>query len=419
MTERVQLPSVAGMVGGPRPDTYVLHSNRPEIITEVQAGGAALFTSRATPHGAPHAFKPGDTVNLMVSNQNQTGGDLTRTIAVRNEGSEPLVLKTNYYASVGTGEARYRTVTDDGTPRQGFETVQANGPIDGPGMAATARALKGQSELPREIVVPPGQTVILAADAFPQRQEVMTQGSFTISQPPGGTGDARATFDIVLTRGRPDAATVDRLASSGPMVPVSDKEPVPTPREEIEAGRFAKYGRVNGITDAGHFELTMANNSQGNLYLLPESGEASTQRFIWNTKFTARGGAPLDTPFNIASSPGSASMPHGSYGAQFDMTLPLHNPSSTPQRVQVFMGSGSTPDSAAFRGNFEVTITGPDGSTSTQTLAVMQRPSTNGTTPFADVVVPPGGRADIELSTLYPANTTPPHFFEVKSTPAN
>jgi hypothetical protein len=420
MLQRVDLPSSAGMVGGPIPGTYVVHSNRPEIITSVPAGGAVLFSSRNTANGCNHTFKPGETVNLMVSNQNQTGAPLNRTIAVRNEGTEPMILKTNYYSSVGTGEAPYRTVVNDGSPRQNFETVRrGGGGIDGPGMAATANAMNGKSELPREIVVPPGQTVILANDAFPVKNEVMTQGSFTISQPPGMTGDARASIDIVLTQGAATPAKVDSLVNSGPMVPVSDKEPVPTSREQIENGQFAKYGRVNGITDAGVFKLNMANNSEGNLYLLPENGEASSQTFMWNTKYTARGGAPLDTPFVVAGAAGSAPMAHGNYGAEFDMTLPLHNPSTVPQKVQVFMGSGSTGDSAAFRGNMNVTITHADGTTTKETLSIMQRPSTTGTNALAEVTVPPGGRVNVTLETIYPANTTPPHTMVVKTTPAS
>ncbi|KAA2236707.1 DUF3370 family protein [Salinarimonas soli] len=418
MLQRVDLPSSAGMVGGPKPGTYVVHSNRPEIVTSVPAGGAVLFSSRDTANGCNHAFKPGETVNFMISNQNLTGTPLNRTIAVRNEGTEPMILKTNYYSSVGTGEARYTTVGNDGSPRQNYETVRrGGGAMDGPGMAATGNALAGKSELPREIVVPPGKTVILANDAFPVKNEVMTQGSFTVTQPPGMTGNAKASFDIVLTQGAATPAKVDSLVTSGPMVPVSEKEPVPTSRQQIENGQFGNYGRVNGITDAGVFKLNMANNSEGNLFLLPENGEASSQRFVWNTKYTARGGAPLDTPFMVAQAAGSAPMPHGNYGAEFDMTLPLHNPSSVPQKVQVFMGSGNTGDSAAFRGNMNVTITNPDGTTRKETLSIMQRPNTTGTTPLAEVTVPPGGRANITLDTIYPANTTPPHYFDVKSTP--
>jgi hypothetical protein len=417
MARRVDLPPVAGMVGGPVPGRFVVQSNRPEVITTIPEGGAVAFSSRNAPNGVNHAFKPGETVTFGIFNQNLTGGGLTRTLAVRNEGSEPLVLKTNAYSSVSTAQAPYLTVTDNGTPRTNHESVRPNGPMDGPGMAAAANAMAGRSQIAREIVVPPGKTVIVAADAFPNRQELMTHGSFTIGQPPGGTGDARATFDIVMTQGKPTPETVDRLVASGPMVPVGPKEPTPTPLAALENGQFSAYGRVNGVAQAGEMQLTMANNGQGNLYVLPENGEAGSQSFIWNTKYTARGGAPLDTPYMTAAAEGSAPMNHGMYGTEFEMTLPAYNPSDKPQLLQVTMGSGTTGDSAAFRGNLKVAVTGPDGSTRTQTVAVMQRSGTDGTTPVAEVLIPPGGRGNVTVSLIYPPNTTPPHTFKVTNRP--
>jgi len=108
------------------------------------------------------------------------------------------------------------------------------------------------------------------------------------------------------------------------------------------------------------------------------------------------------------------------YGAELNLGGAFHNPTSQPQRVQLFLDSPvSSNDSRVMRGSFEVKLQTSEGAPpQTQTVTVSQTQQTRGKTPLLEFTLQPGASAQVDLRTVYGANNTGPQAIRVVTSKA-
>jgi hypothetical protein len=126
--------------------------------------------------------------------------------------------------------------------------------------------------------------------------------------------------------------------------------------------------------------------------------------------------------------PDTAWAAHGNYGIEYDLTLPLHNPTTQPQRVAIALETPIKFDGAApglqffeplptavfFRGTVRIRYPDDRNLPQTRYVHLVQRRGQPGE-PLATVLVPPGADRWVQVSLIYPPDATPPQVLTLQT----
>jgi hypothetical protein len=119
---------------------------------------------------------------------------------------------------------------------------------------------------------------------------------------------------------------------------------------------------------------------------------------------------------------------HSNYGVEYNLTLPLKNTTSQPQTVTVSL---QTPlkdeggkdlllflnprvDQIFFRGTVKVSYEDDGGQSQTRYVHLVQRRGQPGE-PLVTLNLPPGASREVQVSLVYPPDSTPPQVLTVKT----
>ncbi len=301
----------------------------------------------------------------------------------------------------------------------------------GPGSRAVDEVLRGrrQASLPDRVTIPPGGMVVLTGLPIPVR---------SLNPPLNG----RSTL-LRLDSDRPVyAATLALFGRSGP----SDTEQPPSdqdwrsilvsgglagPREQPptapgERGSL-RYGRVAGVAIGSRWRAMLTDGPQASRLSIPATGAALSYG-ISTLVAGQLGTGQIQTAPMAAYYPDTAWAAHGNYGIEYDLTLPLHNPTDRPQRVAIALetpikfdapASGlqffePLPTAVFFRGTARIRYPDDRGLPQTRYVHLVQRRGQAGD-PLAVVTLPPKGDRLVQVNLIYPPDATPPQTLTLKT----
>ena len=124
--------------------------------------------------------------------------------------------------------------------------------------------------------------------------------------------------------------------------------------------------------------------------------------------------------------PDTAYSAHGNYGVQYNLTMPLHNPTNETQTVVLAFQNPikydkpvgglqffePLPDDVFFRGSVRVKFRDDKGLAQTRYVHLMMRRGERGKS-LVTLTMPPSDRRVVQFDFLYPADATPPQVLTV------
>ncbi|MBD2160122.1 DUF3370 domain-containing protein [Limnothrix sp. FACHB-1083] len=301
----------------------------------------------------------------------------------------------------------------------------------GPGSRAVDWVLRGrrQADLPDRVTIPPGETVVLTSLPIPVR---------SLNPPLNG----RSTL-LRLDSDRPVyAATLARFAqatSDGGEQPPTEADWRSTlttgtlsgPREPVPTAPGApgplRYGRVAGVAIGSRWRAIVTDGPNNPRLSIPAPGAAFS--YGVSTLVAGRlGTEQVQTAPIVARYPDTAWAAHGNYGIEYDLTLPLHNPTAQPQTVAIALETpvkfdapapglqffDPLPNSVFFRGTVRIRYPDDRGLPQTRYVHLVQRRGEPGQ-PLATVQLPPQGDRLVQVSLIYPPDATPPQVLTLQT----
>jgi hypothetical protein len=306
----------------------------------------------------------------------------------------------------------------------------------GPGSRSTDDILRGQRQdiFPPQIVIPPGESRMLLNLPIPVK---------TLDPPLNGRSTlirlwssgpiyaaSLAKFAAQRLDGNDQAPTLEEwqtLLDQGNLAGPRDKPPTPP---EMKKGAFA-YGRVAGVSQGSLWKTQIVDNPKAsveNWYLsIPQPG----QPFSYGISTLVRGTLgtnQVQTARMVARYPDTAYQAHGNYSVEYNLTLPLRNPTDRPQTVAIAIETPLKEDKPAkglrffeppakqvfFRGTVRLRYNDDQGLPQTRYVHLVQRRGQQGE-PLVLMNMKPGDRRLVQVDLLYPADSTPPQILTVKT----
>jgi hypothetical protein len=323
----------------------------------------------------------------------------------------------------------------------------------GPGSRVMGELLRGQSQadLPIQVVVPPGQEQMLLNLPIPVAELdppingrstllhlrsngpvymaslAMFAKPLEVSQDSSGSKAdpevAEPAEPILMPERAPTLAEWRDLLTSGELSGPRDRPPTP-----IDApGGSVIYGRVAGVALGSQWQAELTDPGQTDL-AIPEAGSAFSYGI--STLHVGRMGTGQNQSGSMVMRyPDTAYEAHGNYGVEYNLTLPLVNPTDTSQRVAIALETPikedvlsqpglrffePLPNRIFFRGLVRVRYTDDGGLPRTRYVHLVQRRG-EAAEPLVWLEMAGGDRRLVQVDLLYPPDSTPPQMLTVKT----
>ncbi len=286
----------------------------------------------------------------------------------------------------------------------------------GPGSRVATELLRRERspQLPPEWILPPGQLSTLLVLPIPVRglDPLLNGRNLQLRLEADGPVDLATLAAFGDTKQAPAAPVWAQLLQGK----LSPKEHAPSPKGS--PGPLI-YSRVSGVEQGSAWRGRLTDPGQSSLAM-------SRAPISWPIAALERGTfgtGQVQTPPLSAFYPGTAWAAHGSYGVEYDLTLPLRNDTSAPLSLQLALESplkndqalgglrfNSVPGKAVlFRGTVEVS--GLDGTAGKpagrQGFHLVLRAGQMGPA-LGTVTLAPGQQRQLQVRLIYPADATPP-----------
>lgn len=221
----------------------------------------------------------------------------------------------------------------------------------------------------------------------------------------------------------PTLAEWTNLLETGELA--SSRDRTPTPPDQT--GGQIVYGRVAGVAEGSRWEAQLTDAGTTDL-AIPAPGSAFSYGLA--TLLGGRMGTGQNQSARmLVRYPDTAYQAHGNYGIEYDLTLPLHNPTDQSQTVTIALETPIKEDTLSrsglrffeplptqtfFRGTVRVRYVDDRGLPQTRYVHLVQRRGQQGE-PLATLNLPAGGRRLVQFSFLYPPDATPPQVLTVRT----
>ncbi|MBD2126204.1 DUF3370 family protein [Microcoleus sp. ZQ-A2] len=345
-------------------------------------------------------------------------GTLYQGVIVHNPSDKPVTVEVLQAASyLSTPEAPFKELPD--------MKDNADGSVySGPGSRTMSDVLRGvrQGIFPAQLVIEPGQSQIL-----------MNQ-PITIERAPASNG--RSTMMRLRSNG---PVYVANLAKRGVRAPTlkewqglletggfaGPRDPIPTPLDPPREPTV--FSRVAGVSEGAQWQAEITDTPNGEHLSLPEPGKAFSY-VVGTLHLITLGTGQIQSAAMLRRYEDTAYFAHSNYGVEYNLTLPLKNTTSQPQTVTVSL---QTPlkdeggkdvllflnprvDQIFFRGTVKVSYEDDGGQSQTRYVHLVQRRGQPGE-PLVTLNLPPGASREVQVSLLYPPDSTPPQVLTVKT----
>lgn len=302
----------------------------------------------------------------------------------------------------------------------------------GPGDRAMLDILRGRRQdiFPAQIVIPPQQSRMLMNVPIPVKElEPPLNGRSGLSRLRSNGKVYMATLAL-YARSNPDGSERapnleewEQILKKGKLA--LPRDVVPTPPDLTE-GRF-EYSRVAGVQIGSQWFGNLTDKDSNDL-AIPKLGESYSYGLSL-LQYGTMGTAQVQTAPLRVRYPDTAHSAHGNYGVQYNLTLPLHNPTQETQTVVLSFQNPikydklvgglqffePLPDDVFFRGSVRVRFRDDKGLAQSRYVHLVMRRGERGKS-LVTLTMPPSDRRVVQFDFLYPADATPPQVLTVTTT---
>lgn len=427
----ISQPQEIRVLPGQLDSVLVFNSNSPEVV---QTEGILLSTFSKVGKTHPDAhldqrFKGRfDIFAHHISNKVKTPENLRTLylgILVHNPGSQSVrvnVLQSASYLS---------------QPDAPFVSLPpaVDNPIGtvfaGPGDRVTNDILRGvrQPGWPATVEIQPGATEVLFSAPIPaETLDPPINGRSTLAHLLS-TGEVQvaslALFAKTDAAGQESAPTLEEwraLLNTGTLAGPRDKTPTPPDQK----GALI-YGRVAGVAQGSRWQAQLRDPGQSQIRLtIPNPGDAFSYPLSSVTRGSFGTGQVQSAPM-IARYPDTAYAAHGNYGVEYNLSLPLYNPTERDQVVSVLLQTplktdeniaalkfnSPPPQRVFFRGTVRLRYQDDNGP-QTRYVHLVQFQGQQGD-PLVKLTLKPAASSLVQVDFLYPPDATPPQVLTVRT----
>lgn len=304
----------------------------------------------------------------------------------------------------------------------------------GPGDRAMLDILRGrrQAIFPAQIVIPPKQSKMLMNIPIPVKElDPPLNGRSGLSRLRSDGKVYIATLSLYArlnpdgTERAPNLEEWENILKKGELA--KPRDVVPTPPDLTE-GAF-EYSRVAGIQIGSQWFGSLTDSDRSEDLSIPKRGESYSYGLSLLQYGTMGTGQVQTAPIKVRY-PDTAYSAHGNYGVQYNLTLPLQNPTSETQTVILLFQNPikydkpvgglqffePLPDDVFFRGSVRTRFRDDKGLAQTRYVHLVMRRGERGKS-LVTLTMPPGDRRVVQFDFLYPADATPPQVLTVTTTP--
>jgi hypothetical protein len=302
----------------------------------------------------------------------------------------------------------------------------------GPGSRAMDDVLRGQRDAQFSALVelPPRTYGLLMNVPIPVAElDPPLNGRSTLMRL-RSTGQVYVASLALFARHNPDGTerppTLDEWQAeleTGKLVEPRDRPPTPP-----DAPGPLAYGRVAGVAIGSQWDAQLTDGPRATSLTIPSPGAA----FSYGLSTLVRGRlgtGQVQSAEMVVRYPDTAYQAHGNYAIQYNLVLPLYNPTSQAQTVTLSLQTPLKEDQLSrnglrffdppasqtfFRGTVRVRYNNDQGIPQTRYMHLVQRRGQQGE-PLATVVMPPGDRRLVDFSFLYPPDSTPPQVLTIQT----
>ena len=304
----------------------------------------------------------------------------------------------------------------------------------GPGDRAMLDILRGrrQAIFPAQIVIPPKQSQMLMNIPIPVKElDPPLNGRSGLSRLRSDGKVYIATLSLYArlnpdgTERAPNLEEWENILKKGELA--KPRDVIPTPPDLTE-GTF-EYSRVAGIQMGSQWFGRLTDSNKSEDLSIPKRGESYSYGLSLLQYGTMGTGQVQTAPIKVRY-PDTAYSAHGNYGVQYNLTLPLQNPTSETQTVILSFQNPikydkpvgglqffePLPDDVFFRGSVRTRFRDDKGLAQTRYVHLVMRRGERGKS-LVTLTMPPGDRRVVQFDFLYPADATPPQVLTVTTTP--
>jgi hypothetical protein len=304
----------------------------------------------------------------------------------------------------------------------------------GPGDRAMLDILRGRRQdiFPAQIVIPPKQSRMLLNVPIPVKElEPPLNGRSGLSRMRSNGKIYVATLSLYArlnddgSERAPNLEEWENILKTGQLA--KPRDVVPTPPDLTE-GRF-EYSRVAGIQIGSQWFGHLTDRDRNDELNIPKAGESYSYGLSL-LQYGTMGTGQVQTAPLVVRYPDTAHSAHGNYGVQYNLTLPLHNPTDQTQTVVLTFQNPikydkpvgglqffePLPEDVFFRGSVRVRFRDDQGLAQTRYVHLMMRRGERGQA-LVTLNMPPSDRRVVQFDFLYPADATPPQVLTVTTTP--
>lgn len=409
----------------------VFNSNSPEWVKKE---GILLSTLSPKDKKSPNAhlnFAFQGRFDIFTHHFSHTPKD-NRTLYIgvilHNPSSKPVTIDILQAASHLMQNAPYVTLANYVENPQGQV-------YSGPGDRAVNDVLRGQrnADFPAKIVIPPGQNRLLMNHPIPVKGlERLVNGRSSLIRLQSNGQVQVASLALYAPQNadrserKPTQAEWENLLKTGDLAGPRDKTPSPP---DQKGGQFI-YGRVAGVSQGATWKGTITNPPNSPAFSLPKPGEGVSYP-IASLKLGTLGTNQNQTARMIARYPDTAYEAHGNYAVEYNLTLPLVNPSQQSQTVALTLETPIKEDKLSrgglrfrrpsldfpfFRGTVRLQYTDEAGKPQTRYVHLWHR-TAQVLDPLLTLKLSPQSRRTVQLDVIYPPDSTPPQVLTVRTLP--
>ena len=304
----------------------------------------------------------------------------------------------------------------------------------GPGDRAMLDILRGrrQAIFPAQIVIPPKQSQMLMNIPIPVKElDPPLNGRSGLSRLRSNGKVYVATLSLYArlnpdgTERAPNLEEWENILKKGELA--KPRDVIPTPPDLTE-GAF-EYSRVAGIQMGSQWFGRLTDSNKSEDLSIPKRGESYSYGLSLLQYGTMGTGQVQTAPIKVRY-PDTAYSAHGNYGVQYNLTLPLQNPTSETQTVILSFQNPikydkpvgglqffePLPEDVFFRGSVRTRFRDDKGLAQTRYVHLVMRRGERGKS-LVTLTMPPSDRRVVQFDFLYPADATPPQVLTVTTTP--
>jgi hypothetical protein len=352
-------------------------------------------------------------------------GTLYQGIIVHNPSDKPVTVEVLQAASyLSTPDAPFKELPD--------MADNANGTYySGPGSRTMTDVLRGirQGIFPAQLVISPGQSQILMNQPITVERAPASNGRSTMMRL---TSDGPVYIANLAKRavrnsnGSYRAPTLQEwqgLLQTGELA--KPRDPIPTPLDPPRQPTV--FSRVAGVSEGAQWKAEITDNPNVDYLSIPQSGKVMSY-VIGTVHLITLGTSQIQSAPMLRRYSDTAYFAHSNYGVEYNLTLPLKNTTSQSQTVTVsietplkdeggkdlLLFSKPRVEQIFFRGTVKVSYEDDGGQTQTRYVHLVQRRGQPGE-PLVKLNLPSGANRQVQVSFVYPPDSTPPQVLTVKT----